>query len=389
MTSASSTTSLSIQVVCGSRTATPASWCSPDDAVAQHAGEVGELGAVVARRASRRRRRDLRVHRQPGGAVQADDVGEVLLALGVVGADVGERLAQSGPVEGVDAGRDLVDRARRVVGVLVLDDRRDALGRRAPPGRSPSGRRTRAVSSVVAALASWCVASSSCSVAAVSSGASPGTTTTVPSTSLRVSRATRTACPVPSCVSWTTALALPGQAGGDLVPAVADDDQQVLRVERLRGGEDVAEHRAAGERVQDLGGGAAHPGALARGQDDHGCGSVGSRTARGSQLLERIVRGSAGDQPGKRAAYRRQLGTRAGSPVHHGRPNLLRPQDSNPDPEDKRPCAASYTKAECVTASRTTTSLPHCPARVGLARRRCLARCPRSPGTAAGLRARR
>jgi hypothetical protein len=54
--------------------------------------------------------------------VQADDVGEVLLALRVVGRQGAQRLDEGCGVERVDARRDLAHRAGRLVGVLVLDD---------------------------------------------------------------------------------------------------------------------------------------------------------------------------------------------------------------------------------------------------------------------------
>ena len=44
------------------------------------------------------------------GAGDRHDVGEVVLPLGVVVADPGERVGEEGPVEGVDAGVDLADR---------------------------------------------------------------------------------------------------------------------------------------------------------------------------------------------------------------------------------------------------------------------------------------
>ena len=55
----------------------------------------------------------------------AEDVGEVLLALGVVGAQVGQAVAQDCGVEDVDAGVDLADQELFVGGVPVLDDSGD------------------------------------------------------------------------------------------------------------------------------------------------------------------------------------------------------------------------------------------------------------------------
>lgn len=53
------------------------------------------------------------------------DIGEVFLALGVVGAEAGEGVTQQCCVEGVDPGVDLGDRALGVGGVLLLDDPQD------------------------------------------------------------------------------------------------------------------------------------------------------------------------------------------------------------------------------------------------------------------------
>ena len=55
---------------------------------------------------------------------------------------------------------------------------------------------------------------------------------------------------------------------GHRLAAVPDDDDGVLGVQAGGRGEDVAEHRASGEAVQDLGGAGLHPGALAGGEDD-------------------------------------------------------------------------------------------------------------------------
>ena len=50
------------------------------------------------------------------------DVGEVFLALGVVGAQAGQGFAQQDRVEGIDPGVDLGDRALGLRGVFLLDD---------------------------------------------------------------------------------------------------------------------------------------------------------------------------------------------------------------------------------------------------------------------------
>ncbi len=138
-----------------------------------------------------------------------------------------KRVAQHRGVEGVHAGRDLGDQPLLGVGVLVLDDvGAPCRRRRGPPVRSRSGSAAMLVSSVAAAP-SW-TATRCRRVCAVSSGASPGSTTTVPARSAgNASRAIRTAWPVPFCSACTTARAAGGDLGqvrGDLVASVADDD---------------------------------------------------------------------------------------------------------------------------------------------------------------------
>ena len=63
-----------------------------------------------------------------------EDVGEVLLALCIVGAQVRQAVAQDGGVENVDAGVDLADQELFVRGVAVLDDSGDlSAGAHDPP----------------------------------------------------------------------------------------------------------------------------------------------------------------------------------------------------------------------------------------------------------------
>jgi hypothetical protein len=56
----------------------------------------------------------------------------------------------------------------------------------------------------------------------------------------------------------------------DLVAAMADDDGQVLGLERGRRRDGVADEAATAELMQDLGDIGLHPGALARCENDHG-----------------------------------------------------------------------------------------------------------------------
>ena len=56
----------------------------------------------------------------------------------------------------------------------------------------------------------------------------------------------------------------------DLLALVADDGDDPLRLDRLHGGEHVADHRAPTDRVQHLHGLGLHAGAAAGGEHDHG-----------------------------------------------------------------------------------------------------------------------
>ena len=61
-------------------------------------------------------------------AEHADDVGEVVLALGVVGREVAQRRAEQVATERVDAGADLVDGQLLERGVALLDDAQHTVG---------------------------------------------------------------------------------------------------------------------------------------------------------------------------------------------------------------------------------------------------------------------
>ena len=90
-----------------------------------------------------------------------------------------------------------------------------------------------------------------------------------------------------------------GEVRGDLVAAVADDDHEVLGVERRRGGQRRGRAGAAADRVQHLGSGRLHPGALAGGEDDDGRGAVVRLTRTASWRL-------VGSADGPRIAPRRR-----------------------------------------------------------------------------------
>ena len=175
-----------------------------------------------------------------------EDVGEVELALGVVGVQPAEAVAQGGGVEGVDAGVDLADGALGVGGVLLLDDaaRPSPSARRARSGRSRWGRRATAVRTVTALPWPACVASEQARrVSAVEQR-----DVAVGDDDRAVSRG-RPARAQADRVAGAELLVL--DRGGrpraatsarcavDLVAAVPDDDDQVVGLERLGGGDRV------------------------------------------------------------------------------------------------------------------------------------------------------
>ena len=65
-----------------------------------------------------------------------------------------------------------------------------------------------------------------------------------------------------------------GQVLGEPPLRVVDDDDP-LGAGRARGEQRPQDHRPPADRVQDLGQRGAHPGPLARGEDDHGRGGHG------------------------------------------------------------------------------------------------------------------
>jgi hypothetical protein len=121
------------------------------DAVAQEGGSVGKLHPIVyahhlVRIVTQRGGHDVAVSGE-----QADDVGEVLLALRVVGCEATEAVREAGSRECVHAGVDLVNATLLLRCVLLLDDRRDravtppvdapVAGRIREPGGQDRGRR--------------------------------------------------------------------------------------------------------------------------------------------------------------------------------------------------------------------------------------------------------
>ncbi len=99
-----------------------------DGAPVELAAEAGQLHLVVDALGLPEVLDDVGAHRDAAAPGHGDDVGEVLLALRVVGADLGERRPQQRRVEGVDAAVDLADGPLLVGRVLLLDDGGDRPG---------------------------------------------------------------------------------------------------------------------------------------------------------------------------------------------------------------------------------------------------------------------
>ena len=178
-----SSTSASISVLAGSTIVTPARWWARVDALLGEPRDVREVDAVVdaEREVGVGERVRLRPS-WPGGAQQRQHVGQVELALGVVGVELGERVEQRAAVEQVEAGVDLADRellGRRVARAPSSPRRaRRRRRRRGRRGRSRSGRRAPSSRASPPAPASSCAATSPAIASPVISGMSPLMTST-------------------------------------------------------------------------------------------------------------------------------------------------------------------------------------------------------------------
>jgi hypothetical protein len=195
-------------------------------------------------------------------------VGQVDLAGGVGVAQRRQQVPQA-CVEGVGAGVDLPQRPDRIVRVALLDDRAHAAVAAAddPPEPARVVRFDRQHRHPLAARVAMCGEQADerrpldqRAVAADDDDRSrmPGE---------RVG-ADATASPVPRWRSWVTNPTPASANRARTVGAVADDDEQRVRVERAGGVEHVGEQRRAGRLVQHLGEPRPHAGPLTRGQDD-------------------------------------------------------------------------------------------------------------------------
>ena len=211
-----------------------------------------------------------------GRAHRRQDVGQVQLALGVVGAQGLERVEQRGPVEREDRAVDLADRELlrgRVAGGLRLDDALDVAvvvaHDAAVAGRVVEHHRRHRGGGAVLGVRPHERASIA---AGVTSGTSPGSTRTASSASI-CPAAAWTAPPVPSGSGCTTRVT----PSGSLPSSGWRPSRRPRRGRRRpqRGGDRPADERAPAERVQHLRKLGAHAGALAGGEDDGGEGGHG------------------------------------------------------------------------------------------------------------------
>lgn len=268
-----------------------------EDTAVELGAQDGELGAVVDA---------LDGHRGPGlhgahtaavGLRDREDVGEVDLALSVVLAEAPERGAQHRGVEHVHRRVDLADLALLVRRVLVLDDPGDVtVGVAQDPavaGRVvDDGREDRHGVLAGGVLREQVGERLGVDQRGVAREDDDGTVDAERAGGAGLELARRGRGRLDGGVERRER-ALDGAArAGDLVlvdderagdageslgrdglALVPDDDGDPLGVERGRRGEGVAEDGAPGEGVEDLGGGGAHPRALACSQDDDGGGT--------------------------------------------------------------------------------------------------------------------
>ena len=215
-------TSTSMTVLSGSTIETPASmwrsWIAAWASLRTRARATRSLTPRTSRGSST----TLASIRSPLVPQQGQDLGQIELALGVVGGQPRERLPQSAGREGEDAGVDLVDPElglARVTGALGLDD--PLHGRRRRPARrvrSRSGPRSTVLAIVAAAPEAAWAATNASIACGLTSGTSPERTTTAPSRSppeapSRASMAALTAPPVPFAVGWTASSTPSGRCG--------------------------------------------------------------------------------------------------------------------------------------------------------------------------------
>ena len=219
--SASISTPASIQVEPGSTTVTPASMWASSRRRRRLGLDRGEVDPVVDPHRHREVVGEVGGDRVAGLAQGREDVGQVVLALGVVVGEAGEGGGQRRRVEGVGAGVDLADRQLLGVGVaggFGLDHALDVAGRRCGRrGRRRRGRRARSSASSPPPARPRGPRAGRRSSSAESSGTSPERTSTVSLASISDSAA-RIAPPVPSGSGCSTVSTSSGRPAERSIP---------------------------------------------------------------------------------------------------------------------------------------------------------------------------
>ena len=220
----------------------------------------------------------------PGGAQHLDRVGQVVLALRVLGAQPAQRGREQVAPEAVDRRVDLVDLELLGVGVGVLDDAGDPVVLVADDAAvARSGRRACAVSTVAAASCIRCSVASIAIVSARTQRVVAGQHEDVVfGVEIVERRVERDAHRVAGAALHALLDELDRHLGdelllerlGDPLGAVADDDHDPLERQLGQRVDDVQHHRAPAQRVQHLRRAGAHARALAGGEHDGGEGSV-------------------------------------------------------------------------------------------------------------------
>ena len=210
--SGSSTTPASTKVVSGSTMPAPASMCSSSSRRRRRRSASARSTRVLTPMVRHDVVGDVA---DDAPAVLAQDrqhVGQVQLALGVVGPQPRQRAAQGGGVEGVEAGVDLGDREDVGRRVGSLDDVVDAAVGVAHDAAVGVRRRHVRGEQRGDGVAVAVRATTSRSRLPRISGVSPETTSTSPSKSPSASMPQRTASPVPRASAWIAAIASSGSS---------------------------------------------------------------------------------------------------------------------------------------------------------------------------------
>ena len=263
---------------------------------------LGELNPVVHVQDLGRVGGEDRARRVAVAAQDRHHVSEVLLALRVAGGDAFDRVGQQGAVKGVAAGIDLVDRPLRRGGVGFLHD----LGQRAAvvpddapvPGRvgNPRGEHGHRVprGGVLPDERGQRLRPEQ---GHVTVGHDDDAGQVAERFGHHADRVAGTGQPV--LHDHPHAGRVPGGFGADRVPAVADDDDEALRIKAARYRQRVPEHAAPAQGMQHLRDPRFHPCALARGKDDDGDRARFAHGGKSPRIARQHLRfrGLPGNQP--------------------------------------------------------------------------------------------